>query len=332
MKRDNVLVIGARSPIGVELTRTLIKIYGDTRVIVADADAVDTKVAASGRYEQLDVLDREGLASIIRQNDITQIFLLPKEFSPGCEQFPLEAWNTMTLGLLNVLELAKERGIGRVFWPSSVAVYGPDAPKWDCPQDAPANPATVYGISKIAGESWCRYYWKKYAVDVRSLRFPGLISHRQEAEEGSFDFAAGMFQGALSNDSYTCFLPEETVLPVMYMTDAVRATVELMDARASDLSIRGGYNVSAMSISPGDLALAIQRYLPSFTVSYKPDHRQQIARGWPSNVNDSVAATDWNWEYSYGIGETVRHMLMHLAAPMKVKPGSIKELRADILF
>jgi nucleoside-diphosphate-sugar epimerase len=234
------------------------------------------------------------------------------------------------LGLLNVLEAAREKGVGKVFWPSSIAVFGPDSPGWNCPQNAATNPATAYGISKMVGESWCRYYWYKYAVDVRSLRYPGLIGYQTKPGKGVTDYATEVFHRALGPGSYTCCLQENTILPMMYMPDAIRAAVELMEAPASALTVRSSYNVNAMNFSPRELVLAIQRYLPEFRISYRPDYRQAIAEGWPLSLDDSAAATDWKWEHAYGISETVRHPLTHLSAGMEVKPGNVGELYNNI--
>ena len=326
MKRDNVLVIGARGQIGVELTQTLRKLYGRPNVVAADLGP-SSPALDDGPYVQLDVLEREELGNIITRYDISHIYLLAAKLSAAAERVPQEAWNVNMLGLLNVLEAAREKGVGKVFWPSSIAVFGPDAPRWNCPQDGPLNPATVYGISKMAGESWCRYYWNKYAVDVRSIRYPGLIGYKSRPGGGTTDYAVEIFHEALHTGTYTCYLEENTILPMMYMPDAIRATIELMEVPASSLTTRGGYNISAMSFSPRELALAISRYLPEFKINYQPDFRQGIADGWPQRVDDSAAAADWKWEYAYGISETVQHMLGHLSAGMKGAPGKIRDLK-----
>jgi len=326
MKRDNVLVIGARGQIGVELTQSLRKLYGSSNVVAADLGP-SSPGSDSGPYVQLDVLEREELGAVITRYDISQIYLLAARLSAAAERLPQEAWNVNMLGLLNVLEAAREKGVGKVFWPSSIAVFGPDAPRWNCPQDAPLNPATVYGISKMAGESWCRYYWNKYAVDVRSLRYPGLIGYKSMPGGGTTDYAVEIFHEALNRGTYTCYLKENTILPMMYMPDAIRATIELMAAPASALTTREGYNISAMCFSPRELALVMSRYLPEFKIRYQPDFRQEIADGWPQKVDDSAAAADWKWEYVYGISETVRHMLGHLSAGMDLATGKIQDLK-----
>jgi nucleoside-diphosphate-sugar epimerase len=330
MRRDTILIIGARGPIGVGLTRTLRDLHGAARVVAADPGPAADGLFGDGPYERLDVLEKEMLASVVSRYGITQIYLLAGELSAATEKYPAEAWNVGMLGLLNVLELAREKGIGRVFWPSSIAVFGPDAPGWNCPQNAAPNPATVYGISKMIGESWCRYYWNKYAVDVRSVRYPGLIGYEAKPGKGVTDYASEIFHRALEAKSYTCCLQENTVLPMMYMPDAVQAAVELMAAPASALTVRGSYNINAMNFSPRELVLAIQRYVPQLKVVYRPDHRQAIAEGWPLSLNDSVAAADWKWEHAYGICETVRDMLVHLSAGMDVKPGNLMEKQESI--
>ncbi|GGB02423.1 NAD-dependent epimerase/dehydratase family protein [Puia dinghuensis] len=325
MKKDTILVIGAKGQIGVELTQSLRKLYGHSHVVAADLGPVSPGLEG-GPYVELDVLEREELGRAITRYDISRIYLLAAKLSAVAERLPLEAWNVNMLGLLNVLEAAREKGIGRVFWPSSIAVFGPDAPKWNCPQNGPLNPATVYGISKVAGESWCRYYWEKYAVDVRSIRYPGLISYQSKPGGGTTDYAVEIFHEALHTASYSCYLRENTILPMMYMPDAIRATIELMAVPATALTVRGGYNINAMSFSPRELALVIQRYVPEFKMSYRPDFRQTIADGWIQKPDDSVAAADWKWEYAYGISETVRHMLSHLSAGVKLAPGRIRDL------
>ena len=278
-------------------------------------------------------MDKQALSSIISRYNITQIYLFATKETAESGPFSTDAWHFNTQSLLNVLALAAEKGITKVFWPSSIAVFGPDAPRLNCPQSAPANPVTPYGISKLAGELWCRYYWMRHGVDVRSLRYPGLISHKKRpGGEEVTDYVTDMFHGALKTQSYTCFLQENTILPMMYMPDAVRATIELMEAPAVAISVRSSYNINAMSFSPRELALAIQRYIPDLSITYRPDLRQSIAQGWPVSVDDSVAAADWKWEFTYSISETVRHMLTHLSAGMELTSGNTKQLHSQIYF
>jgi nucleoside-diphosphate-sugar epimerase len=333
MKRDMLLVLGACGQPGAELTLTLRKIYGPLRVVASDLGPANKSHRNEEPYEQLDVLDKQALSNIISRHNITQIYLFASKEIAESGQFSAEAWRFHTQGLLNVLALAAEKGITKVFWPSSIAVLGPDAPRQNCPQSAPANPVTPYGISKIAGELWCRYYWMRHGVDVRSLRYPGLISHKKRpGGEEVTDYVIDLFHSALKTQSYTCFLQENTILPMMYMPDAVRATVELMEAPAAAISVRGSYNINAMNFSPRELAQAIQRYIPEFSITYKPDFRQSMAQGWPVSVDDSVAAADWKWEYTYSIAETVRHMLAHLSTGLDLAPGNLKQLHSQIFF
>jgi len=314
MKKDTILVIGACGQIGAELTTALRHAHGDFHVIAADLK--DDK-KATGPYEQLDVLDKDALGTIIDRYDITQVYLLAAMLSATGERHPQTAWHLNMQGLLNTLDLAREKKLAKVFWPSSIAVFGPGAPRRQCPQKAILEPSTVYGISKAAGENWCNYYWKKYGVDVRSLRYPGLISHQAQPGGGTTDYAVDIFHEALAKQAYTCFLEANTHLPMMYMPDALRATLELMEAPANQLSVRTSYNVSAMTFSPAQLATAIHQHIPDFTIDYKPDYRQAIADGWPESIDDSVARNDWQWEYEYGLSATTRDMLNHLAKKLQ---------------
>ena len=333
MKRDTLLVVGARGQLGSELTPALRKMYGALRVVAADLGSAKEGSLTEGPYEQLDVLDKQALASVISRYDITQIYLFPAKKPSLTGEFPSDAWHLNMQALLNVLGLAAERGIAKVFWPSSVSVFGPDAPRLSCPQTAPTDPKTSFGISKLAGELWCRYYWNKYGVDARSLRYPGLISCKAAPNgNGVTDYVTDMFHSALKTGSYSCFLEDNTVLPMIYMPDAVRATLELMEAPAINITVRGAYNISAMSFSPGELALAIQRYIPDLQITYRPDHRQSVARGWPISIDDSVAASDWKWDFAYSVPETVRHMLTHLSVQLNLTPGKIKQLHSQTYF
>ena len=333
MKRDTLLVIGARGQLGAELTSTLRKVYGAIRVVASDLGPSKKGPLTEGPYEQLDVLDKKALSAIISRYDITQIYLFAAKQPDPTGEFTREAWDFNLQGLLNVLQLAAEKGVAKVFWPSSTAVFGPDAPRLSCPQSAPANPATGYGISTLAGEHWSRVYWERFGVDVRSLRFPGLISCKAKPG-GSLvtDYVTDMFYSALQTQTWSCFLSENTTLPMIYMPDAVRAALELMEAPAINITVRTAYNISAMSFSPGELARAIQRYIPDLTITYNPDFRQAMVQGRPVSIDDSVAALDWKWEFAYSIPETVRHMLTHLSAQLNCTPGYIKQLHSQTYF
>jgi nucleoside-diphosphate-sugar epimerase len=314
MKKESILVIGARGQIGSELVPELRRNHGAYRVIAADRLPADNGPLKAGPYEQLDVLDRAALGALIERYDINQVYHLAATLSATGERKPQAAWDLNMTGLLNVLDVAREKKPIRVFWPSSIAVFGPGAPRSECPQDAPHDPATVYGISKSAGEHWCRYYFEKYGVDTRSLRFPGLISWRTPPGGGTTDYAVEIFHEAVAGKPYTCFLAADTRLPMMYMPDAIRATLELMQAPQAVLSVRGAYNLSAMSFTPAELAAAITRYLPAFTIRYAPDDRQRIADSWPGRIDDTPARLDWGWEHHFEVAFTAKEMLQHLGA------------------
>src|SRR5690348_4503538 len=293
MIKEKILVIGASGQIGVELTLALRKLYGDANVIASDLREQNPLLEGTGPYVSLDVMNKEMLhVQVIRQN-VTQIYLLAAILSATGEKNPNLAWNLNMQGLLNVLDIAREEQIKKVYWPSSIAVFGPTSPKKNCPQQTIIEPITVYGISKYAGEFWCNYYNKRFNVDVRSLRYPGLISYKSEPGGGTTDYAVEIFHDALEEKHYECFLKKDTYLPMMYMPDAIRATIELMEAPESNINIRTSYNISGMSFSPEEIAKEIEKKIPGFTISYKPDYRQQIADSWPESIDDSVARKDW---------------------------------------
>jgi nucleoside-diphosphate-sugar epimerase len=318
MKKDCILVIGACGQIGSELVPELRRAHGAFRVIAADRLPSTKDKTQAGPYEQLDALDRQALGALIDRYDINQVYHLAAMLSATGEQNPQQAWDLNMQSLLNLLGLAREKRLAKVFWPSSIAVFGPGAPKDNCPQEASHDPATVYGISKSAGEQWCRYYYRKYGVDTRSLRYPGLISHRTPPGGGTTDYAVDIFHKAAAGERYTCFLKSDTLLPMMYMPDAIRATFELMHAPASTLSVRDSYNLSAMSFTPARLAAAITRHLPSFQIDYAPDYRQSIADSWPGHIDDTAARQDWRWSHEYELAAMTRDMLLHLAIGKEV--------------
>ncbi len=313
MVKDKILVIGSSGQIGVELTLALRKIYGNTNVVASDLREENELLKGTGPYVSLDVMNKEMLhVQVIRQN-ITQIYLLAAILSATGEKNPNLAWNLNMQGLLNVLDIAREEQLHKVYWPSSIAVFGPTSPKQNCPQQTIIEPTTVYGISKYAGEFWCNYYNKRFGVDVRSLRYPGLISYKSAPGGGTTDYAIEIFHEALENNKYECFLKEDTYLPMMYMPDAIRATLELMEAPLDKISVRTSYNLSGVSFSPKEIAAAIQKHIPSFTISYKPDYRQNIANSWPQSIDDSVARADWGWEHDYDLDKLTADMLANLA-------------------
>jgi len=312
MRNEKILVIGASGQIGVELTLALRKIYGEGQVIAADLREQNPLLAGTGPYVSLDVMNKEMIHVQVIQQNITQIYLLAAILSATGEKNPSLAWNLNMQGLLNVLDIAREEKLHKVFWPSSIAVFGPSSPRQNCPQQTIIEPTTVYGISKYAGEFWCHYYWQRYGVDVRSVRYPGLISYKSGPGGGTTDYAVDIYHQALQKNQYTCFLKEDTYLPMMYMPDAIRATIELMEAPQKSVGIRTSYNLSAMSFSPQEVAASIRTHLPDFSISYSPDYRQQIADSWPQSIDDSVARSDWGWKEEYDLKAMTADMLKNL--------------------
>jgi nucleoside-diphosphate-sugar epimerase len=309
MVKDKILVIGASGQIGVELTLALRKIYGNHNVIASDLREQNPLLEGTGPYVSLDVMNKEMLhVQVIRQN-ITQIYLLAAILSATGEKNPNLAWNLNMQGLLNVLDIAREEKMHKVYWPSSIAVFGPTSPKKNCPQQTIIEPTTVYGISKYAGEFWCNYFHLKYGVDVRSLRYPGLISYKSAPGGGTTDYAVEIYYEALEEKKYTCFLKEDTYLPMMYMPDAIQATLQLMEAPKDQIRVRTSYNISSMSLSPKDIAASIQKEIPEFTIDYKPDYRQSIADSWPQSIDDSEARNDWGWQHRYELPQMTKEML-----------------------
>ena len=312
MVREKILVIGASGQIGVELTLALRKMYGNANVVASDLREENELLKGTGPYVSLDVMNKEMLhVQVIRQG-ITQIYLLAAILSATGEKNPHLAWSLNMQSLLNVLDIAKEEHLHKIYWPSSIAVFGPTSPKQNCPQQTVIEPTTVYGISKYAGEFWCNYYNHRYGIDVRSLRYPGLISYKSAPGGGTTDYAVEIFHEALEEKKYESFLREDTYLPMMYMPDAIRATIELMEADASKISIRTSYNISGMSFSPKEIAAEIQKHIPEFTITYKPDYRQPIADSWPQSIDDSVARKDWGWKEEFALESMVKDMLENL--------------------
>ena len=312
MIKEKILVIGASGQIGVELTLALRKMYGNANVIASDLREENDLLKGSGPYVSLDVMNKEMLhVQVIRQG-ITQIYLLAAILSATGEKNPNLAWSLNMQSLLNVLDIAREEKLHKVYWPSSIAVFGPTSPKDNCPQQTVIEPTTVYGISKYAGEFWCNYYNYRYGVDVRSLRYPGLISYKSAPGGGTTDYAVEIFHEALEEKKYECFLREDTYLPMMYMPDAIKATIELMEADAAKISIRTSYNLSGMSFSPKEIAAEIKKHIPEFSITYKPDYRQAIADSWPKSIDDTVARKDWGWQEDYDISAMTADMLQNL--------------------
>ncbi|MES1215566.1 MAG: NAD-dependent epimerase/dehydratase family protein [Bacteroidota bacterium] len=312
MVKEKILVIGASGQIGVELTLALRKMYGSANVIASDLREENDLLKGSGPYVSLDVMNKEMLhVQVIRQN-VTQIYLLAAILSATGEKNPNLAWHLNMQSLLNVLDIAREEKLHKVYWPSSIAVFGPTSPKINCPQQTIIEPTTVYGISKYAGEFWCNYYSYRYGVDVRSLRYPGLISYKSAPGGGTTDYAVEIFHEAIEDKKYDCFLREDTYLPMMYMPDAIRSTIELMEADKSKITVRTSYNLSGMSFSPKDIAMEIKKHIPDFAISYKTDYRQAIADSWPQSIDDSVARKDWGWKEEYDLQRMTNDMLQNL--------------------
>lgn len=312
MIKEKILVIGASGQIGVELTLALRKIYGNANVVASDLREENELLKGTGPYVSMDVMNKEMLhVQVIRQN-ITQIYLLAAILSATGEKNPNLAWSLNMQSLLNVLDIAKEEKIHKVYWPSSIAVFGPTSPRKNCPQQTVIEPVTVYGISKFAGEFWCNYYYQRWGVDVRSIRYPGLISYKSAPGGGTTDYAVEIFHEALDEKKYECFLQEDTYLPMMYMPDAIKATIELMEAPEEKIKIRTSYNISGMSFSPKEIAAEIKKHIPEFTIAYQPDYRQQIANSWPQSIDDSVARNDWGWKEDYDLEKMTKDMFENL--------------------
>ncbi|MBC6492195.1 NAD-dependent epimerase/dehydratase family protein [Flavihumibacter stibioxidans] len=312
MTREKILVIGACGQIGVELTLALRKIYGNNNVIASDLREENELLKGTGPYVSIDALNKEMLHVLVIRQNITQVYLLAAILSATGEKNPNLAWHLNMQSLLNVLDIAREEKLHKVYWPSSIAVFGPTSPKKDCPQYTIIEPTTVYGISKYAGEFWCNYYFQRFGVDVRSLRYPGLISYKSAPGGGTTDYAVEIFHEALEQKNYKCFLKEDTYLPMMYMPDAIRATIELMEAPADRISVRTSYNLSGVSFSPKEIAAAIKKHIPEFTINYESDYRQAIADSWPQSIDDSIARRDWGWNHEYDLSKMTADMLENL--------------------
>jgi nucleoside-diphosphate-sugar epimerase len=307
-----ILILGANGQIGTELALELSKRYGNDAVVTSD---IVTKGPVAGvEHRVLDVTDAVALADTVGRHRITQIYHLAAALSATGEKRPGWTWDLNMRGLLNVLELGKAKQIERIFWPSSIAVFGPTTPADAAPQQTVTEPTTVYGLSKLAGEGWCRWYHRNHGVDVRSVRYPGLISWTAAPGGGTTDYAVDIFHAALRDRRYVCYLNEDQALPMMYMQDGVRAAIELMDAPTQVVRERGSYNVAAMSFTPEQISREIAQRLPGFTIRYEPDYRQAIAANWPRSIDDSQARRDWNWKPEFDLDSTVRIMLQNLQA------------------
>lgn len=307
-----VLIIGACGQIGTELTAALRARYGTVNVIASDIRKGESPVFNEGVFEVLDAKDKEAIHACVEKHKITDVYLMAALLSATAEKNPELAWDLNMNSLLHVLNLAKDKIIKKVFWPSSIAVFGQNSPKKNTPQHTIMEPSTVYGISKLAGERWCEYYHKNYGVDVRSIRYPGIISWKANPGGGTTDYAVEIFHEAIIKGSYTCFLREDTSLPMMFMDDAVRATIDIMNVQASAVKVRSSYNIAATSFTPKELTIAIQELLPDFTISYTPDFRQKIADSWPESIDDTKATNDWNWSSKFDMKAIVSEMITNL--------------------
>jgi len=314
---ERILVIGANGQIGSELVEALAVKHGANQVIAADI--APNSLYGATCYETIDVLDEQRVAHVIEHYGITQVYQLAALLSVTGEQAPLKAWTLNMDGLLNILEIARKRTAAdkplRVFWPSSIAAFGPHTPPVDTPQLTIMDPTTIYGISKQAGERLCEYYFAKFGVDVRSIRYPGIISFKSPPGGGTTDYAIAIFHAAQRGERYDCFLGPQTTLPMIYMPDAIRATIELMEAPAQQVRIRSSYNVAGMSFNPHELAQAIAQHVPQFEINYRPDHRQAIADSWPRSLDDSAARADWGWHARIDLAHLVSDMLANIKAP-----------------
>jgi nucleoside-diphosphate-sugar epimerase len=314
---SKTIVIGASGQIGSDLTLELRKRFGNDNVIASDIKNAADDVMSSGPFETLDVMDESGVAAVIKKHDISKVYLLAAMLSGSAEKNPKKAWDLNMKSLLSILDMAKEGLIKKVFWPSSIAVFGPTTPKVNTPQLTIMEPSTVYGISKLAGERWCEYYFNKYGVDVRGVRYPGLISYKTEAGGGTTDYAVEIYYEAIKAGKYECFLTENTLLPMMFMPDAIRATIDLVEAPAEKVKIRSSYNLSGISFDPKGLAAEIKKHIPEFTITYKPDFRQQIAESWPGSIDDAEARADWGWKHEYDIVKMTDIMLKEIKKKLK---------------
>ena len=303
------IIIGAGGQIGTELTLALRNQYATDQIIAADIKEVAPTLIQDGPYVQMDILNRDAVRSYIIDNQIETVYLLAALLSATAEKNPDFAWKLNMEGLFTILDLAKEGYVKKIFWPSSIAVFGPTTPADNTPQHTVMEPSTVYGISKQAGERWCEYYYNKFGVDVRSIRYPGLISYKSPPGGGTTDYAVDIFYKAKQEGKFTCFLSKDTALPMMFMDDAIKATIQLMDAPASRLRIRSAYNLGGISFTPEEIASSIKNHLPSFEMTYEPDFRQAIADSWPNSIDDSYAQKDWGWKAEFDTDAMVKVML-----------------------
>ena len=316
---EKILIIGSSGQIGTELVMELRKIHGDQNVIASDIRNSSKQVMQSGPFETLDIMDEELLRKIVKKYQVTQIYLLAALLSATAEQNIELGWKLNMRSHSNVLDVARDRLVKKIFWPSSIAVFGPSTPKHNTAQNTIMDPGTVYGITKLAGERWNEYYYNKFGVDVRSIRFPGLVGWKSEPGGGTTDYAVDIFHKAIKEGKYECFLSEDTELPMMYMPDAIRATIKLMEAPSEKIKIRSSYNLSGINFTPKQIFREIKKYIPKFCINYKSDFRQEIADSWPSSINDSDARNDWGWAPEYNLEKMTKDMVINLQNQYKIK-------------
>ncbi|WNW00881.1 NAD-dependent epimerase/dehydratase family protein [Tenacibaculum sp. HL-MS23] len=316
---DTILILGACGQIGTELTQKLRALYGRDNVIASDIREGNQEMMSSGPFEIIDATSKERIFEVVEKYKVTQVYLMVAMLSATAEKHPLKGWDLNMTSLLAVLELAREKHIQKVYWPSSMASFGPTSPKINTPQQTIMEPSTVYGISKVAGEHWCNYYHEKYGVDVRSIRYPGIISWKTLPGGGTTDYAVDIYFDAIKNGTYECFLSENTRLPMMYMDDAINATIQIMQADADKIKTRTSYNLAAISFTPKEIAAEIKKHIPEFEISYKPDFRQAIADSWPQIIDDSHARKDWGWQHKFDLTSMTNDIVTSLKALEKQK-------------
>ncbi|MDZ4750983.1 MAG: NAD-dependent epimerase/dehydratase family protein [Flavobacteriales bacterium] len=318
MSKGKTLIIGASGQIGIELVLKLREQRGVENVVASDIREAQSPDLLEGPFEIVDTLDKQQIYSVINKHGIEEVYQLAALLSATGEKFPEKAWDLNMNGLFHVLEAAKDGLIKRIFWPSSIAVFGPNTPRIDTPQFTIMEPTSVYGISKLAGERWCQYYFNRYGVDVRSIRYPGLIGYKSEPGGGTTDYAVDIFYHAIQSGKYKCFLSEKTMLPMMMMDDAIRATIGIMEAPSENVKIRGSYNLAGMSFTPAELALEIKKHIPNFQISYESDFRQALADSWPNSIDDTEARQDWGWKAEYDTTKLVETMVIEVGKKIAV--------------
>lgn len=312
--KSRILILGACGQIGTELTSALRQKYGNHKVIASDIRKGDEEMMNSGPFEIIDATDYEAIQNIVIQYEISEVYLMAAMLSATAEKFPAKGWELNMTSLFNVLNLAKDKKIEKVFWPSSIAVFGRTTPKVNTPQRTVMEPSTVYGISKQAGERWCEYYHEKFGVDVRSIRYPGIISWQTLPGGGTTDYAIDIYHKALKHNKYVCFLKGDTTLPMIYMEDAIKATLNIMSAPVENIKVRSSYNLGAISFDPEEITKSIKKQLPDFSISYEPDFRQDIAESWPQSIDDQVAREDWGWKHEFDLDAITKDMLKNLSS------------------